>query len=543
MKRKVIVLLVVMAMIMSMVACSQPSEPAPQPPADEQPGDETPSPSDPSEPAKTTLVYGVSTDAASLDPHVQNDSHSEQNVAMLYSTLLKFEADGTIVKDLAESYEVTEDGRTWTFKLKEGVTFHNGKELTAEDVKATYERFMADDADAARLVVKEITRMFESVDVHDKYTVSITTDEPYGPMMALLCNRSLAIMDGDIIAEHGYQVGDFVESTVGTGPFKIVSWRKDEELVVERYEDYFGENAKLEKIIVRHIPEAASRVIALENGELDMINQFPAEDLDRLEADANITVIKTPGVGARLFRFGCNDPIISNTLVRQAIVHAIDRDEIVEGLFPGLSYPTTGPITPVVWGYYNFGEIYQDLDKAKDLLAQAGYPDGFDTKIVTTPRYMKGVELAEVLSSQLSLIGINAEIEVLEWSVILPLWSGVGPDVFDQPMFIMGAGTSMMDADGAFRGLYTTTLTGTNERNYGFYSNEEVDELIYAGMSETNAEARYELYKRAQEILYLEDPTAIWLYDTYNTAASASFVKGVEINGVGMFTWENIYID
>ena len=543
MKRKVIVLLVVMAMIMSMVACSQPSEPAPQPPADEQPGDETPSPSDPSEPAKTTLVYGVSTDAASLDPHVQNDSHSEQNVAMLYSTLLKFEADGTIVKDLAESYEVTEDGRTWTFKLKEGVTFHNGKELTAEDVKATYERFMADDADAARLVVKEITRMFESVDVHDKYTVSITTDEPYGPMMALLCNRSLAIMDGDIIAEHGYQVGDFVESTVGTGPFKIVSWRKDEELVVERYEDYFGENAKLEKIIVRHIPEAASRVIALENGELDMINQFPAEDLDRLEADSNIAVIKTPGVGARLFRFGCNDPIISNTLVRQAIVHAIDRDEIVEGLFPGLSYPTTGPITPVVWGYYNFGEIYQDLDKAKDLLAQAGYPDGFDTKIVTTPRYMKGVELAEVLSSQLSLIGINAEIEVLEWSVILPLWSGVGPDVFDQPMFIMGAGTSMMDADGAFRGLYTTTLTGTNERNYGFYSNEEVDELIYAGMSETNAEARYELYKRAQEILYLEDPTAIWLYDTYNTAASASFVKGVEINGVGMFTWENIYID
>ena len=543
MKRKVIVLLVVMAMIMSMVACSQPSEPAPQPPADEQPGDETPSPSDPSEPAKTTLVYGVSTDAASLDPHVQNDSHSEQIVAMLYSTLLKFEADGTIVKDLAESYEVTEDGRTWTFKLKEGVTFHNGKELTAEDVKATYERFMADDADAARLVVKEITRMFESVDVHDKYTVSITTDEPYGPMMALLCNRSLAIMDGDIIAEHGYQVGDFVESTVGTGPFKIVSWRKDEELVVERYEDYFGENAKLEKIIVRHIPEAASRVIALENGELDMINQFPAEDLDRLEADSNIAVIKTPGVGARLFRFGCNDPIISNTLVRQAIVHAIDRDEIVEGLFPGLSYPTTGPITPVVWGYYNFGEIYQDLDKAKDLLAQAGYPDGFDTKIVTTPRYMKGVELAEVLSSQLSLIGINAEIEVLEWSVILPLWSGVGPDVFDQPMFIMGAGTSMMDADGAFRGLYTTTLTGTNERNYGFYSNEEVDELIYAGMSETNAEARYELYKRAQEILYLEDPTAIWLYDTYNTAASASFVKGVEINGVGMFTWENIYID
>lgn len=537
--KRIIVLIVVLAMMASMAACSSPSAPTTAAPTTAAPGETSAPPAE----AKTTLVYGVSTDAASLDPHVQNDSHSEQIVAMLYNTLLKFEADGTIVNDLAESYDVTDDGLTWTFKLHEGVKFHNGKELTAEDVKATYERFMADDADAARLVVKEITRMFESVEVLDKYTVSITTNEPYGPMMPLLCNRSLAIMDADVIAQYGYQVGDFVESTVGTGLFKIVSWKKDEELIVERFDDYFGEPAKLEKIIVRHIPEAASRVIALENGELDMINQFPAEDLARLEADSRINVIKSPGVGARLFRFGCNDPIMSNTLVRQAIIHAIDRDEVIEGLFPGLSYATTGPITPVVWGYHNFGEIKQDQEKAKQLLAEAGYPNGFDTKIVTTPRYMKGVELAEVLSAQLGEIGINAEIEVLEWSVILPLWSGVSPEEFDQPIFIMGAGTSMMDADGAFRGLYTTTLTGTNERNYGFYSNAEVDELIYAGMTETDYDTRYELYKRAQEILYLEDPTAIWLYDTYNTAATASDVKGVELNGVGMFYWGEIYFE
>lgn len=496
-----------------------------------------------SDSAKDVLIYGTSTDAASLDPHVQNDSHSEQIVAMLYNTLVRFEPDGEIVPDLAESWTVSEDNLTWTFKLKEGVKFHNGKEMTAYDVKGTYDRFMAEDADASRLIAKNLTQMFESVEVIDDYTVSITTEDSYGPMLSLLSNRTLAIMDPDVIAEYGASTGDFVESSIGTGAFKIVDWKKDEEIIVERFEDYFDENAKLQKVIIKVIPEAASRVIALETGEIEMTNQFPAEDLQRLQDDPNITVRMTPSVGGRLFRFGCNDPIISNTLVRRAIVHAIDRQSIIDGMFPGMTYPSTSCLTPVVWGYANLGVIEQDLEKAKDLLAEAGYPNGFNTKIVTTPRYEKGVELAEVLSAQLSMVGINAEIEVLEWSVILPLWMGVTPEVFDQPMFIMGAGTSMMDADGGLRALYTTTETGTNERNYGFYSNEEVDELVFAAMKETNPEKRLELYKRAQEILYLEDPMGIMLFDTYNRTAAVSSLQGVETNGVGMTYFERIYFE
>ena len=491
--------------------------------------------------ANEQLLIAVNTDAATLDPHVQNDSHSEQIVAMLYNTLLKFEADGTIVADLAESWEVSDDKRTWTFKLKEGVAFHNGNELTAESVKGTYSRFMADDADGTRLVVKEITKMFVSVEVLDKYTVSITTSDPYGPMMALLSNRSMAIMDPAVIAEYGASTGDFPESAIGTGPYVIKSWRKDEEIVLEKNPNYFGEPAIVEQLVFRVIPEGASRVIALENGEVDFVRQFPAEDMQRLQESAEINIIQTSGVGARLFRFGCDDPIIANTKVRQALVHAIDRKAIIDGLFPGLGREVTGPVTPVVWGYKNFGVIEQDIEKAKKLLAEAGYPNGFKTKIVTTPRYPKGVELAEVLSAQLKEVGVDAEIEVLEWSVILPLWMGVTPEVFDQPMFIMGAGTSMMDADGALRGLYTTTETGTNERNYGFYSNAEVDELVYAGMTETDPEKRAQLYARAMEILYLEDPVGMWLYDNPTTVAARSDVKNVEINGIGMVAYEKMY--
>ena len=487
------------------------------------------------------LILADSTDASSLDPHVQNDGQSEQVVAMLYSTLLKFKADGSIVPDLAESWKVSADKRTWTFTLKKGVKFHNGKELTSADVKATYERFMADTADGKRLVVKQKTKMLQKVDAIDKYTVAITTKDPYGPMMSILCNRSLAIMDASVFNKYGMNTGSTAESVVGTGPYKMVSWKKDEEIVLERFSGYFGEPAKTERLLFRVIPEATSRVIALENGEIDFTKQFPAGDQARLAKGPKTQVVQAASVGSRLFRFGCDDPIIANTKVRQAIVYAIDRRGIYKGLFPGQAGDSFGPLAPVVWGHVNLGPIERDLVKAKKLLAEAGYPNGFKTKIVTTPRYAMGVELAEAISANLKDIGIDAQIEVLEWSVILPLWSGVTPQVFDQPMFIMGAGTSMMDADGGLRGLYTTTETGTNEQNYGFYSNKEVDKLVNGAMSETDPVKRYAMYKRAQEILYLEDPVAFWIFDRPTTVAALSKVKGIEINGVGLVHYEKMY--
>jgi len=487
------------------------------------------------------LILADSTDASSLDPHVQNDVQSKQVVSMLYSTLLKFKVDGTIVPALAESWKVSPDKRTWTFNLKKGVKFHNGKELTSADVKATYERFMADTADGKRLVVKQKTKMLQKVDAIDKYTVAITTSAPYGPRMSLLCNRSLAIMDPAVFNKYGIDTGTNAQSVVGTGPYKMVSWKKDEEIVLERFSGYFGEPAKTERLVFRVIPEATSRVIALENGEVDFIKQFPAEDQARLTKGPKTQVAMAPSNGSRLFRFGCNDPIIAKTKVRQAIVYAIDRKGIYSSLFPGQAGDSYGPLTPAVWGHVNLGVIQRDVAKAKKLLAEAGYPNGFKTKIVTTPRYAKGIELAEAISANLKDVGITAEIEVLEWSVILPLWSGVTPKVFDQPIFIMGAGTSMLDADGGLRGLYTTTETGTNEQNYGFYSNKEVDSLVNGAMSETDPVKRYAMYKRAQEILYLEDPVAFWLFDRPTVVAALSKVKNIEINGGGMVLYEKMY--
>lgn len=487
---------------------------------------------------KDTLVYALNTDVQSLDPQIQNDTTSEQVVKMLYNTLLKFQDDGTVVGDLAESWSVSEDKLTWTFNLKQGVKFHNGKELTSADVKATFDRAL--NAEAGGLRTTEIIKMFTAVEAPDPYTVTITTDGPYGPMESLMCNMSLGIMDADYIEQYGLDLGTSVEGENGTGPFKVVSWERDQEIVVERFDDYFGTPAKLKTVVYTVIPEAASRVIALETGEVDVIDKPTNEDLERLEADTeNFTVLRKPTISQRLFRFGCNDPIISNTKVRQAIVYAIDRQAIIDALFTGSAYPSTAPLAPVTFGYSDLGEIEQDLELAKSLLAEAGYPDGFDTKIVTTERYQNGIELAEIISQQLAEIGINAEIEVWEWSALSASWNGITADEFDQPIFIMGAGPSMRDADGGLRGLYTTSDTGLNDRNYGFYSNAEVDALIDQGMQETDQQKRVEIYKEAMEILYREDPAGFWLFDMYGLAITSSKVEGVTLSPISTITFEN----
>lgn len=487
---------------------------------------------------KDTLVFAMNTDVQSLDPQIQNDTTSEQVVKMLYNTLLKFEDDGTVVGDLAESWSVSEDKLTWTFNLKQGVKFHNGKELTSADVKATFDRAL--NAEAGGLRTTEIIKMFTSVEAPDPYTVTITTDAPYGPMESLMCNMSLGIMDADYIEQYGLDLGTSAEGENGTGPFKVVSWERDQEIVVERFDEYFDTPAKLQTVVYTIIPEAASRVIALETGEVDVIDKPTDEDLARLEADTeNFTVLRKPTISQRLFRFGCNDPIISNTKVRQAIVYAIDRQAIIDALFTGSGYPSTAPLAPVTFGYSDLGEIEQDLELAKSLLAEAGYPDGFDTKIITTERYQNGIELAEIISQQLAEIGINAEIEVWEWSALSASWNGITADEFDQPIFIMGAGPSMRDADGGLRGLYTTSETGLNDRNYGFYSNAEVDSLIEQGMQETDQQKRVEIYKEAMEILYREDPVAFWLFDMYGLAITSSKVEGVTLSPISTITFEN----
>ena len=543
MRRFVAIMLAVFVVLSIVAACANDPAPAPAPAAPAAPPTPTPpgapaaTPPTPTPPPpapdariKDTIIYAHNTDAVTLDPQRANDTHSMQIVRMIYNTMFEFDDYGIPQPSLATGHSVSDDQLSWTFTLRQDAVWHCGTPFTSADVVATFERAMFS-PDRAALRTTEVINMFTSVVADDEFTVTITTEEPYGPMLSLMCNSFLAIMNKGTIERFGLDIGLNLETINGTGHFILAEWVAGDRIVVERRPDNTNPNVLTQRVIYQVIPDATARVIALENGEVDAIGIINAEDVPLLKANPNITVNIVPSVGQRLFRFGCNDPIMQCTLVRRALNIAVDRQSIIDALFPGVAYPVTSALAPVTFGYHTVGVIEQDQARARELLAEAGFPDGFNTKIITTVRYPRGIELAEILAAQFAEIGVIAEIEVWEWAALTASWDGLTREEFDQPIFIMGAGPSMRDADGGLRGLYTTTER-YNDRNYGFYSNAEVDYLVFAGMRETCQQRRLELYARAQEILFYEDPAGIWLFNQMFVTAFSANLHGVETTAI-----------
>lgn len=494
------------------------------------------SPQKPAPAKKTSLTFASSSDVITLDPQDMTDNTSEQVTRMIYNNLVKFDDKLNPVPDLAERWEA--NGTTWTFYLRKNVKFHDGTPFNAEAVKKNFERVLNPENNLKR---RPLFNMIKSIDVVSEYVVNIVTNEPFGALPATLAHGSGAILSPTAAAKFGKAFGKSAEAAVGTGPFRPVEWKKDEILVLQRYDDYWGPKPLLEKVVYRPIPEAAARVLALETGEVDVISHIPANDLPRLESNDKVTVHKVVSNGQRQFRFHCKKKPFDNPKVRQAVSYAIDRKAIVDSLLKGTAVPSTGALAPVTWGYVDLGTIPHDPEKAKRLLAEAGYPKGFKTRIATTERYVQGVEVAQAIAAQLKEVGIDASIDVMEWSAIVQLWSGLKPEDNPLEIFIMGAGPSTGDADWGLRPIFRSAPT--NENNYGYYSNAEFDELIDRAMKTTDPETRKQLYRRAQEIVYLEDPGAVWVYDTLWIVASQKNVKDISMSPLALVTFEKAHFE
>lgn len=486
---------------------------------------------------RDTLVFSAPADATTLDPHNTTDTESDQVIGMVFEGLLGFDDQMKIVGRLAERWNVEADGVTWTFHLRRGVIFHDGTPFNAEAVRASFARVLDPAQKHKRL---SLFVMLDRVEVVDEFTVRLITKYPFGAFEPTIAHISSTILSPAAIARHGAAFGTTAEATVGTGPYRVVSWTRDQELVLERVESHWRVQAPTRRIVYRPIPEGAARVLALEAGDVDVISRVPPPELARLGASPDITVTKTVSIGSQQFRFNVTRPPLNDRRVRQAISLAIDRRAIVEQLVNGFATPSTSALTPIMRGYAPIGEITRDLVKARQLLAEAGHPNGFPLKIATTPRYPMGVELAEAIAAQLKEVGIVSSIQVYDWATMVQFWAGLPPEKNPQELFIMGAGASTADADWGLRPIFQTAPT--NENNYGYYSNAEFDEVIAAAMRETDATRRQALYRRAQEIVYLEDPGAVWVYDNYYVIASRRGVSDLSPSALGVVTFERAVV-
>lgn len=479
------------------------------------------------------LIFAAAADPTTLDPHNTTDTESDQVIHMILETLIGFDEDMKIVPRLAERWSVADDGVTWTFHLRHGIRFHDGAAFNADAVRANFERVLDPAAAHKRL---PLFSMIDRIEVADAHTVRFVTKYPFGAFEPTLAHVSAAIVSPVVAAREGKRFGTAVDAVSGTGPYRLVSWKKDEEIVLERFDGYWGRPGVTRQIVYRPIPEPSARVLALETADVDVISRVSAPDIPRLERAPGIQVHRVAGVGAQQFRFNLTKPLFRDPRVRQAISYGIDRRAIVENLVSSFARPSTSALTPIMRGYANLGEIPYDPAKARQLLRDAGYPHGFRTRIATTPRYPMGVELAEAVAADLKKVGIDAAIDVFDWGTMVQFWAGLPPEKNPQEIFIMGAGASTADADWGLRPIFRTAPT--NENNYGYYSNAEFDRVIEAAMRETDAAERQRLYRRAQEIVYLEDPGAVWLFDTLYVVAARRAVSGIRPSPLGIVTFE-----
>ncbi len=442
-----------------------------------------------------TLIVAQAADADSLDPHATNDQPSSRVIKQIYQSLLDQNEDMELVSGLAEEWEQV-DELTYEFKLREGVMFHNGEELTASDVEFTLLRAL-ESADVGHIVGAIDPDGFEII---DEYTIRLSTLEPFAPILAHLAHPATSILNQTAVEEFG---DDYGENPVGTGPFMLESWTRGTEINLERFEDFHGENAKMEKVKFRNIAEDGNRTIELETGEIHIAYDVLPTDISRVEGNDELVLARDLNFSTVYLGFNIEKEPFDDVRVRQAINYAIDVESIINTVMEGSGDVATGPIGPMVWASNDSLEPYgYDVEKAQELMNEAGLEDGFSTTIWTNDNQLRQ-DIAVIAQSQLAEIGIEIDIQVLEWGAYLE-----GTANGEHDMFILGWVTVTGDPDYGLYALFHSEQFGA-AGNRTFYANDRVDELLQEARRSADPDVRETAYMEVQEIVRDEAP---WLF-------------------------------
>lgn len=442
-----------------------------------------------------TLTIGYDVEPRSLDPYVDAAVLVQNYHRQVFSGLLRRDDELNLVGDLAESWEQI-DPLTWEFRLQSGVKFHDGSDLTAADVKFSYDRMI--DPELA-LHITSFVATIVGTEVVDDLTVRITTGAP-DVLLPNVLTFGAWVLPEAAFNEAGPE--EFGRHPIGSGPFKFVEWDAGEQIIMEANPDYFDGRPALDRLVWKFITEPSTRVSALRTGEVDLIHKLPVQDLAAVEEDPSL---RTEAIrSARVIFFGFDtfhEPFQDNVALRQAINYAVDKDSIIESVLGGYAIPTV-LAAPINFGVDPDMKPYPyDPDKARELLAEAGFPDGLEiTAETTTGGYTPNdTELMQVVCGQLAEVNITCSIRQEEFGGFVQRW--LRQEV--RGMYVQSNAHPALDLDLLMGAHFHST------RRALYYSDPELDVLIEEAKSESDPDERLRIYKEIQDFVYEDAP---WLF-------------------------------
>jgi ABC-type transport system substrate-binding protein len=471
-----------------------------------------PSPRSAGAAAETTLTVAIDANPSSLD--IQDAQTFLTGLVLgihVYDRL--FEQSPTGLKPLlAERWETSADGRAWTFHLRRGVKFHDGTPFNAAAVKENVARVVNPD-----LKLRQASKWagVTSVDVLGEHTVRITTNRPLGALPGNLSHQAGGSMQSPSAARAG-------KFPVGTGPFKFVEYVPDERLVLMANKDYFGGPPGVDRLVFRIVPEARTRLAMLQSGGAQVIYNVAPTEIDGLRRDPNVRVEAPPSAGWRVFGFNTLKKPYTDVRVRQALNYAVDKAAIVKNIFKGVGHVADSPYGPGMFSYTPVMTYAYDPGKARKLLAEAGYPNGFKTTMIVSPGEVAGgAEVAAAVQAYLQQVGVQAEISALEQAA----WLAELTKPLEQnrtEIFQYQYGGADPDA----LRLVLHSKEWPPRRNGAFFKSETLDRLLDEGAATVDQAKRAQIYQQAQRLVMEEAP---WLFlsDWAHADAWRANVQGV----------------
>ncbi|MFA5337525.1 MAG: peptide-binding protein [Candidatus Omnitrophota bacterium] len=483
------------------------------------------------------IIIGGSADASNLIPMLASDGASHEVSGFIFNGLVKYDKDLTLIGDLAEGWDISEDGLVITFHLKKGVKWHNGAPFTADDVLFGYKTIIDDKTPTA---YKEDFLQVKKAEVLDRYTFKVTYDKPFAP--ALASWGSLVVLPKHILEKEDITKTSFSRSPVGTGPFKFKEWVPGQKVILTANPDYFEARPYLDGAVIRIIPDPTTMFLELKTKGLDWIGltplQYKKQTKDKF-FNENYRKFKYPSFAYTYLGFNLKHPWFCEKKVRQAIAYALDKDEIIKGVLLGMGSISTGPFVPNTWPYNPDVKKYEyNPQKAKKLLAEAGWQDSngdgildkdgkqFEFTVLTNMGNTARIKTATIIQYRLSKLGIKVNIRSLEWSafinwfidkkrfeaVILGWSIGLDPDQYD---------------------IWHSTKIKEKELNFVSFTNPEVDGLLEKGRRTFDIEKRKQAYFRIQEIIAEELPY-IFLYVPDSLPIVSSRFEGIKPAPIGI---------